>query len=1525
MDRRQENARELIQVLRRSYWAPNEAEQRSKARSQQLRPKGAKMKHLDSTPSLPVSKTVKKAAATVCASFKASLNELVTKLTMTQPSFVRCIAPNNKQQPNFYVAEQVQRQLRYTGVMETVRIRREGYAVRLYFDEFVARYAMIHYTFDKALPKDDKAACETILRESKCEGYAIGSSKVFLKYATQERLLQLIEHIHNMGARIARLIRVFLFRARFKRCLAKLRQEALERQAELQRQRQAEEEARRETARKAEAERIAIAKAAEEERLKELALQHARQEEERRQAQLRHAELEAKRQREHELERKRTAKKEKEDKRRAVLDEKRVIARRLAAGMIEQAMRQGVPLAAAKKTARLQRRKSKHMAKLQEDVDMADLMPAKAAEAKVRTFRSGPPSRRMSKRAITGHLVLDKLPNERVKDALHPANLIMMDDEPTFYGFELRLGKRTDLPAGAALLCRYKNIVPNLKTIVPLDPIYERNSQVEHSGFINANWIRNSRGQRAYIATQGPKPETVDHFWRMIFQYKSPLIIMATSLVEGAKIKCHRYWPQFDGVKGQEKDPNLLVTESGIRVVTEEVAKHRDYVMTTFRLEWGEEEHFVKHMQLKSWPDYGVPKSTRSVLRCLEVARDIKARHTEPIVVHCSAGVGRTGIILAVDIGIDLMLSGKRADLSIIVDQMRRDRGGMVQTFEQYEFAFKALGSYARLLGMLSLLKDADTDDMTAVTTALSELLLGNSSIGSDPVKFDASEEDRIKAVALRLLEFEDKHVPGIDALGGLEVFAPGWNLVRDKYTHPGLEPHEMLWREGQLEPWMKVLFLDTGEKRHKMTHEVCSLAYTVDGQDQDTDDGGMHLGSPDLDSHELVAKAFASGQLVLMQDPRDGDVFVLNNTMSALRVRSLDAQAHVWTPGMPSFFSKRVHHVAPGQFYRVFSVDAFRHILDAIVTKYKDKGRKLLMHAVSACQCDILLDPRSNEGGIVRLHYTAAAAEMARMYDRAAVGERRGSVVELMGEKWSELNRLASKRPLSRPPSPVYHGIPQAVEFKPIPPPTGAELAFNSMVWLEQDVEVMQGHRVAENARKSVHSLEGIVEDDDDVPTRPSNSVKRPSNSTKPKATPLAIEVDVPPAAVKTSDKQAQFAVKRRNSKEVILKTKVSEREKPKPRRGSKFDVPEPEKARIVKFKRPKRAKSIARENSIYAPHLRIDGGHCSEGFEPHAFRANICRNCGMEHIRLADLPHAETPAETPAEPQAEQNGSALNGHVMSNGTNGHVHPSVETAVAPIKAAPPTEAVVAPKPAEDRQQRRSSRHSFKRKVAPAPEPPESSPSEPQTSPPKVKELTPIQAKKPSPQPSPPPKLDRTPSSGDVSPAAPRPNRSNTKGKGVTRRPSMLRRITSRGRADSNSEDKRSRSGSKRRRSSKLGNASNTSLKSTMSANSHTETSEAEEPEEEAPFDVDNELNMAFFEQLERNRAQREKEAAERRERLMKENEEKRKQEAAELEAERAKIAQRAAEEAAEEERRLNDLVKQTENSLAGLSFNFAW
>lgn len=103
-----------------------------------------------------------------------------------------------------------------------------------------------------------------------------------------------------------------------------------------------------------------------------------------------------------------------------------------------------------------------------------------------------------------------------------------------------------------------------------------------------------------------------------------------------------------------------------------------------------DEELFVKHMHLNNWPDYGVPKDPRSMLRTMDFIRDFnRGDDKRPLLVHCSAGIGRTGIILAVAIGTEEIVNKGKTDLTSIVTRMRKDRGGMLQTFEQYEFAYK--------------------------------------------------------------------------------------------------------------------------------------------------------------------------------------------------------------------------------------------------------------------------------------------------------------------------------------------------------------------------------------------------------------------------------------------------------------------------------------------------------------------------------------------------------------------------------------------------------------------------------------------------------------------------------------------------------------------------------------------------------------------------------------------------------------------------------------------------------------------
>ncbi len=215
MQMRQENAREMISVLRRSLWKRGpQAPDRTEVMERQLRknkrgesspalspipsrPASKRITRLDSVPSLPLTKTVKKGPVTVCGYFKASLVELVLKLDQTQPNFIRCIQPTPKQRPDFFDDDHVERQLRYTGVLQTVQIRRQGYATRLTFKEFLERYRVVHFELTEEIG-NPKSACQDVLMHVSCEqgDWQVGHSKVFMRYNVVAELLKMLEFHH---------------------------------------------------------------------------------------------------------------------------------------------------------------------------------------------------------------------------------------------------------------------------------------------------------------------------------------------------------------------------------------------------------------------------------------------------------------------------------------------------------------------------------------------------------------------------------------------------------------------------------------------------------------------------------------------------------------------------------------------------------------------------------------------------------------------------------------------------------------------------------------------------------------------------------------------------------------------------------------------------------------------------------------------------------------------------------------------------------------------------------------------------------------------------------------------------------------------------------------------------------------------------------------------------------------------------------------------------------------------------------
>ncbi|XP_046583116.1 receptor-type tyrosine-protein phosphatase mu-like [Haliotis rubra] len=192
--------------------------------------------------------------------------------------------------------------------------------------------------------------------------------------------------------------------------------------------------------------------------------------------------------------------------------------------------------------------------------------------------------------------------------------------------------------------------------------------------YINANYITGYDDTAQYIATQGPKPTTITDFWRMVWQEDVTQIVMLTRLVEVNKRKCEQYWP--DGSKSE--------TYGSCKVTNKNLSARADYTVSTFLVENSGSERTVTHYHFTSWPDHGVPSAPALVNFWRLVKQGDMDRG--PMLVHCSAGVGRTGAFIALDYLMDEAENKHSVNVYMCVGKMRLNRMNMVQTVKQYEF-----------------------------------------------------------------------------------------------------------------------------------------------------------------------------------------------------------------------------------------------------------------------------------------------------------------------------------------------------------------------------------------------------------------------------------------------------------------------------------------------------------------------------------------------------------------------------------------------------------------------------------------------------------------------------------------------------------------------------------------------------------------------------------------------------------------------------------------------------------------------
>ncbi|XP_063217566.1 receptor-type tyrosine-protein phosphatase T-like isoform X2 [Bacillus rossius redtenbacheri] len=202
----------------------------------------------------------------------------------------------------------------------------------------------------------------------------------------------------------------------------------------------------------------------------------------------------------------------------------------------------------------------------------------------------------------------------------------------------------------------------------------------EYSDYINANYIDGYNTRKMYIATQGPKPNTVDDFWRMVWQEQVHVISMLANIMENGKKKCEHYWPEH----------RKEVTHRNITILTESEQVFADYTIRTLKVSCEGEDRKVWHLHFTSWPDHGVPFYPRSVASYLKKLL-ATPKGPGPILVHCSAGVGRTGTIILTDICLRMAAAERAVDMLHYLQSLREQRPNMVDNLEQFKLVHVVL------------------------------------------------------------------------------------------------------------------------------------------------------------------------------------------------------------------------------------------------------------------------------------------------------------------------------------------------------------------------------------------------------------------------------------------------------------------------------------------------------------------------------------------------------------------------------------------------------------------------------------------------------------------------------------------------------------------------------------------------------------------------------------------------------------------------------------------------------------------